>query len=194
MPCMYRFSKITVTENPVSVLWWGLRQHRKKAHHFVSATPRTLWHVLPVCAGQHKAKCCAHVLSVPGAIVAFASAGKGYRGCHIHLISPAIVGLNFQAKETRELYFLLWVLPILIVLERSSRMYLHMLLWISTNSVCIDFCFAVIPTGYLEAFLCITVLRHFHSVLKSPCFHMFQNFPDYSVHSGCRFYTGLLLS
>lgn len=46
------------------------------------------------------------MLSVPGAAVAFASAGKGCRGYQVHLFSPVTVGLNFQTKGKSELYFL----------------------------------------------------------------------------------------
>lgn len=65
-------------------------------------------------------KCCARVLSVPGAVGAFASAGKGCRGYQVRLFSAAVVGLNFQTKGRSELYFLQGVLPTLIVLERPS--------------------------------------------------------------------------
>lgn len=103
MPCTYSFSKITATEKLFSVLWLEVQISLQKAHHFVSATPCTL----DVCSQSVQAsarpstgsKCCAHVLSVPGANVALASAGKGCWGYQVHLFSPAIVGMNFQKKE-----------------------------------------------------------------------------------------------
>lgn len=135
MPCTYQFSKIT--ENPVSILRHHCRRHIilcLPPHAACDVCSPSVWASARPSAGP---KCCAHVLSVPGAVVASASAGKGCRGYQVHLFSPAIVGLNFQTKGRSKLYFLQWVLPLLIVLERPSRMYLHILLWISINPVCI---------------------------------------------------------
>lgn len=68
IPCTYSFSKITATEKLFSVLWLEVQISLQKAHHFVSATPCTL----DVCSQSVQAsagsKCCAHVLSVPGAM------------------------------------------------------------------------------------------------------------------------------
>lgn len=175
MPCTYSFSKITATEQLFSVLWLEVQISLQKAHDFVSAAPCTL----DVCSQSVQAstrpsagsKCCAHVLSVPGASVALASAGKESRSYQIRLFSPTIVGINFQTKGRSELYSQQWVLPILIVKEGPSGMCLHILLCISANAACVYFLFADTSTGYLEAFLYIRVLRHFHSVFESHSFH-----------------------
>lgn len=42
--------------------------------------------------------------------------------------------------------------------------------FMDTHKHCIYFRFAVIPTGYLETFLCITTLRHFHLVFENHFF------------------------
>lgn len=131
--------------------------------------------MLPACAGKRKAKCglralCMRAFSSRSA-VAFASARKGCRGYRVRLFSPATVGLNFQTKGRSELYSYSEFFPCRIKLERPSRMYLHIHLRIPTNPVCVYFLLAYILKSYLEAFLCITILRHFQSVFEHNSFH-----------------------
>jgi len=112
-------------------------------------------------------KGCAHVLSVPGAAVAFASAGKGRRGIPGSYLFSSHCRIKLLNKREK------WTIFPTVSSSHVNciRKYLHVLLWVSTHPVCMHYLFASITTGYIEDFLCITILRHFHSVFENHSFH-----------------------